>query len=416
MTTNPLRVWLTSSGKITESNENCTHFMMDGGKINLSEHYEIFQEMYVKYIDHKHSIVERRTPIFKMFIDFDVLSEMECDISEYVICIQECIKNIYGNNYICIITGNNNHKNVKRGDKTFIKQGYHLHWPDILVDQSTALKIRKCIVIRLNTCFGKVSHFNDSWEKIIDKCVYEQNGLRILGSDKCSFSDGIRNYENRIKIIKYVFNGIENDKFLTEDYKTNIIKAVKDTSIRTNSELITDYKSLPEYEEEIEEDTGVKSGFIVIKKESKEYVAIEKFFKNYVIGYKFQDIRKILKSKESPLYILESKSKYCQNIEDFHSNNHIFFKLTPSGFCQKCRSDRQGIICCCRDYSSNFIEITPTLESILNWKKPKSKEVIIQRDYSLDSQLERMENRIIGKPQFNGPSHQTKKKNTLKKL
>ena len=43
-----------------------------------------------------------------------------------------------------------------------------------------------------------MSHFNDSWEKIIDKCVYEQNGLRILGSDKCSFSDGIRNYENRI--------------------------------------------------------------------------------------------------------------------------------------------------------------------------------------------------------------------------
>ena len=33
---------VTSSGKITETNENCTHFMMDG-KINLSEHYEIFK-------------------------------------------------------------------------------------------------------------------------------------------------------------------------------------------------------------------------------------------------------------------------------------------------------------------------------------------------------------------------------------
>lgn len=415
MTTNPLRVWLTSSGKITETNENCTHFMMDGGKINLSEHYEIFQEMYVKYIEHKHSIVERRTPIFKMFIDFDVLSEKECCISEYVICIQECIKNIYGNDYICIITGNDNHKNVKRNDKVFIKQGYHLHWPNILVDQGTALKIRKCIVIRLNTCFGKVSHFNDSWEKIIDKCVYEQNGLRILGSDKCSFSDGIRNYENRIKIIKFVFNGKKSDESLTEMYKADTLKAVKDTSIRTDSELITEYINLPEYEEEIEEDSVDKGGFDVIKKESKEYLAIEKFFRNYVVGYKFQDIRKILKAKESALYILESKSKYCQNIEDFHSNNHIFFKLTPSGFCQKCRSDRQGIICCCRDYSSNFIPITPTLLSILSWKKPKTKEVDIPRNYSLDSLLERMENRIIGKPQFNGPTNQAKKKNKLKK-
>lgn len=415
MTTNPLRVWLTSSGKITETNENCTHFMMDGGKINLSEHYEIFQEMYVKYIDHKHSIVERRTPIFKMFIDFDVLAEKECYISEYVMCIQECIKNIYGNDYICIITGNDNHKNVKRGDKVFIKQGYHLHWPDILVDQVTALNIRKCIVIRLNTCFGKVSHFNDSWEKIIDKCVYEQNGLRILGSDKCSFSDGIRNYENRIKIIKFVFNGKHMDEMLTEIYKTDTLKAVKDTSIRTNTKVITEYINLPEYEEEVEEDVGGKSGFDVIKKESKEYLAIEKFFRNYVTGYKFQDIRKILKAKESPLYILESKSKYCQNIEDFHSNNHIFFKLTPSGFCQKCRSDRQGTICCCRDYSSNFIPITPTLVSVLNWKKPKSKEVDIPRNYSLDSLLERMENRIIGKPQFNGPTQQAKKRNKQKK-
>ena len=97
---NPLNTWFFSTGKIvTDSKiQNVTHFMLDGGKIDLTKDHDIFQELYTKYINCKNCIVERKTDIFKFFIDFDVLSEVIIDIHEYALIIQQAISNIYKKN------------------------------------------------------------------------------------------------------------------------------------------------------------------------------------------------------------------------------------------------------------------------------------------------------------------------------
>jgi hypothetical protein len=403
---NPLLLWFHSCGKIVKDSnlQKTTHFMLDGGKIDLSSDYLTFQEMYAKYIKCKNCIVERKTNVFLFFIDFDVLCEEIIDVNPFIKSIQETMKFIYQKEYVCIITGADKNKIIKRDNIDYIKQGYHLHWPDIYVDKHLALKIRKNIVINLTTMYGKDSKFYDSWEKIIDKTVYEQNGLRLIGSDKCSISDGIKTYENRVYEIKFVYNGLVYSQELTNFYKekSNILKAIKDTSIRTNKDKLTEYKNLNEYEETEEEYTD-KGGFERIKKNSTECIAIEKFLKNYVIGYRLEDIRHILKVKDKELYIIDSKSKYCQNIKDFHSNNHIFFKLSPFGFCQKCRSERHGEHGCCREYNSEYISITTSLESALGWKRPKSKDISESKDFNISNLLEKLENNITGKPKFMGP-------------
>ena len=380
---NPLLLWLHSCGKIVKDSnlQKTTHFMLDGGKIDLSADYCTFQEMYAKYINCKNCIVERKTDVFLFFIDFDVLSTEEIDIHQFIKNIQETITSIYKKEYTCIITGANKNKIIKRDNIDYIKQGYHLHWPEILVNKQLANSIRKNIVIKLTTVFGKDPNFYDSWEKIIDKTVYEQNGLRLIGSDKCSMSDGRQKYEQRVYEIKFVYTGLNYNKELTNEYKSNVLLAVKDTSIRTDCTQLTEYKNLTEYEETEDDDYTNKGGFERIKKSSPEYAAIEKFFKNYVFGYRLEDIRHILKAKEKEIYIIDSKSKYCQNIKDFHSNNHVFFKLSPFGFCQRCRSERHGEHGSCREYNSEYItniNISDDDMSIMNKITPQKRKSIYE--------------------------------------
>tara|TARA_B100000965_G_scaffold406855_1_gene449845 strand:+ start:1308 stop:2582 length:1275 start_codon:yes stop_codon:yes gene_type:complete len=412
---NPLTTWFYTTGKFVTDSEKqeVTHFLLDGGKLDISKDYELFQEMYSKYIHFKNCIVERKTNLFKFFIDFDFNSTEIIDISGFIEVIQDVIENIYGVPQLCIITCADKYKEIIKSGIKYIKQGYHLHWPDILVDKYTAKAIRKNILVRMKTEFGEIESSRDKWEKIIDKCVYDANGLRIIGSDKCSISDGIKFYENRVYEVKSVYNGKNFEKELTKEYISNNLLAIRKTSVRSDVTCITPYKNLQFYEET--EDSGETSsmrGFNRLDKDSNEYISIIKFFNNYIPHYKSEDIRIIQKSKDNPVYIIATKSKYCQNKGDFHSHNNIYFKLTPSGFCQKCLSESQGEFGCCRDYQSEPVPISPGLESALGWKKPKEKpgDLPNSEKFTLENILFKMENRITNKQQSLGPTKCKKNK------
>lgn len=403
---NPLHIWLASTGKrvADSSKQDVTHFMFDGGKYDISTDHDEFQVMYSKYIKFKNCIVERKTKFFKFFIDFDVLSEEIINIDDYMVIIQNTLNNLYKqDNLVCIITGADKIKEIYKNGILYLKQGFHLHWPDIIVDKHTSLSIRRNLIVNLTTVFGKDEKYYDSWEKIIDRCVYENNGLRLVGSDKCTISDGIKVYEDRIYILKDVYTGTKRDESLFDFYNLDTFQLVKNTSIRTDSQSITEINILSEYVE-TDENTETSCGnLITLSKNSTEYKAIEKFFKLHATGYRVEDIRNISKSKDKDLYLISSKSKYCQNKQDFHTSNHIYFKLTPNGLCQKCMSESHGIHGWCRDFESSYEPVTQSLISILNWKKPKSKEIKKPENFSIPNLLVNLENRITGKCTFMGP-------------
>lgn len=403
---NPLNVWFFSTGKIVtdSTKQEVTHFMFDGGKLDISSDHETFQLMYSKYIDHKNCIVERKTEFFKFFVDFDVLSEEIINIHEYIIVIQGTLSNLYKNNdLLCIVTGADKNKELHKSDKVYLKQGFHLHWPNLIVNKETAKCIRKNLIVNLTNVFGKNEKHYDTWEKIVDKCVYENNGLRLIGSDKCTISDGNKIYEERIYILKAVYIGTNTDESLFDFYKKDTFQLVKDTSIRSDEKCITKIYDLAEYVE-TEDVSETRCGNLVnLSRTSIEYIAIEKFFKLHASGYRVEDIRSISQVKDKCIYLISSKSKYCQNKQDFHTNNHIYFKLSPSGLCQKCMSENHGIHGPCREFQSKCVPITTALESTLKWKKPKSKEIKKTTNFSLPSFLETLENNITGKDTFMGP-------------
>jgi len=394
---NPLKLWFYSTGKIVKDTSISTHYSMEGFKLNLTEDYNTFQELYAKHIKCKNCLVEKKTEFFKFFIDFDVLSEIIIDEEPYLKCIQDVIFNIYNiKNLKCISTVPNKNIKIVKEDKTFIKQGFHFHWPDLIVNVETAIKIRSNILVNIKTLFGKVDHFDNDWEKIIDKCVYKKNGLRLIGSDKCTIADNTRVY-----VLKNVYIDKNTDKEMFNYYTDNIIELVRDTSIRSNKTEITKYINLTEYEEE--ENLISNSDISPISKNSQVFLEIQKFFKNHATGYNVEDLGNISKVKGKDIYLIYTRSKYCQNKQGFHKNNHIFFKLTPSGLCQKCLSQNTGQHGCCRDYQSSYVPLSNGVISALNWKKPKFKETQLQGSFSINGLLERLENRIVSKDVFKGP-------------
>ncbi len=405
---NPLKIWFYSTGKIVTDNSLTTHYSMEGFKLNLSEDYDTFQELYAKNIKFKNCLVEKKTDFFRFFIDFDVLSEIIIDEEPYLKCIQEVIFNIYNiKDLKCISTIPDKNIEIIKDNKKFIKQGFHFHWPDLIVDVETAIKIRSNILVSIKTVFGKVEHFDNDWEKIIDKCVYKKNGLRLIGSDKCTISDSTRVYEDRVYILKDVYIDKIFNKEMVEYYTNNMLALVKDTSVRSDKTEITKYVNLNEYEEETQ---VLNSELISVSKNSPVYLEIKKFFKNHATGYNVEDLGNISKVNGKDMYLIYTKSKYCQNKNGFHKNNHIYFKITPTGLCQKCLSQNTGIHGCCRDYQSSYVPLSTGVLSALNWKKPKEKISCSQESFSINGLLERLENKLTNKNSFSGPG---KRKNTV---
>jgi hypothetical protein len=405
---NPLKIWFYSTGKIVTDNSLTTHYSMEGFKLNLSEDYDTFQELYAKNIKFKNCLVEKKTDFFRFFIDFDVLSEIIIDEEPYLKCIQEVIFNIYNiKDLKCISTIPDKNIEIIKDNKKFIKQGFHFHWPDLIVDVETAIKIRSNILVSIKTVFGKVEHFDNDWEKIIDKCVYKKNGLRLIGSDKCTISDSTRVYEDRVYILKDVYIDKISNKEMVEYYTNNMLALVKDTSVRSDKTEITKYVNLNEYEEETQ---VLNSELISVSKNSPVYLEIKKFFKNHATGYNVEDLGNISKVNGKDMYLIYTKSKYCQNKNGFHKNNHIYFKITPTGLCQKCLSQNTGIHGCCRDYQSSYVPLSTGVLSALNWKKPKEKISCSQESFSINGLLERLENKLTNKNSFSGPG---KRKNTV---
>ena len=125
MSENPVRLWCKSTGKIigpNSSDKTATHFMLDGGKLDLSEDYDTFQEIYAKYYNHKNCIVENKTKFFKFFIDFDVLTTEDFDIDLYVKTIQNVLKHIYNLYNKCIICCTDKDKIIIKEDQKYTKK------------------------------------------------------------------------------------------------------------------------------------------------------------------------------------------------------------------------------------------------------------------------------------------------------
>jgi len=418
---NSLTKWLKITNQYSGENEDSkpSHLMLNGYKLFINDNnIELFNKKYGEALENNAElyVVECKKEIFKLFFDLDfLLSEqkyneiMEKDLetnlfTEMIKIINDIIYDFYGKYYNCIITtadiklvkkiykNKDNPENITH--KEFIKKGFHLHFPDININKNYALEIRK-------TCIIKMNKFNEEFENtvndIVDEHVFTTSGLRMTGSKKGHFVSQTREFicEGRpYKLLFTLKNNEINDEFKCE-LDNNLLMLINNTSIITNEQYITNISNNPnlecdecEYTNNLGDEDRTGTWNRLLKTDTK-HIEIFRFFNTYVKDYTIRDLKRIYYSDNESVYILCSQSKYCSNIGRNHNSEHIYFKLTREGICQKCfckcdtmEERKWGF---CKEYSSNVIPCTPHLRKVLNFKEIKIDKTKIIKNNKVNS-------------------------------
>lgn len=407
MRDNILKRWLISNNCLLDKNSDLkpTHFFLDGGRANIEfDKLEEFHSVYTNCINNNIQlfVIECKTKIFRFFADLDFAS-YEPIGEDYIIDIINTINSSVSYLYsmdLNVIVCSTTSKKINKNGKSLVKQGYHLYWPDVYVNISIAIKIRRYILDKIKIIYGEREDHN-TWSDVIDEVVYKANGIRMNGSYKINITNTDDNKkrfqtENR----KYTLLTVLNNKDVVEteiQKLTNISELIKYTSIRTNKTEPTEIKitepleindniTIDTQEQQIDKDDD-EFYLKRINKNNRKYDEILKFFDVHVSNknYKTSDIKSILHIEKTDSYVLKTSSKYCQNIEREHNSCGVYFFLSKNGFCQKCyckcnttEGRNNGL---CKNYSSPIIPCSLHILRALNWEvKKKNPKKIIEDD------------------------------------
>jgi hypothetical protein len=418
MRPNLLKNWLKNTNqfildKDSDIIKKYTHLLLDGGKVSIQpENLETFYKLYAECLTKKISlhVVEQKTPIFKLFFDLDFLNEdiMEFEfITNVINLIQEVMLNVYSYNHKVILC-TTSPKQVNKNDKCYFKQGIHLHYPTIFVDSDTAIKIRTVILHKLQTTLGERNEIN-TWNDVVDYTVFKSNGIRMIGSSKCSFKKG---EDGKTKLIdeKKIYMPVKIIDCYKKDYEEELqellkdnIKLVKNTSIQSFEIEITKTLNLPEIKEDEcdecdEDDENLHSQKSrILSKSSIEHKAIFRFFEVHVPNYSVNDLKNIMCFGKNA-YVIKTKSKFCQNVERSHKSCQIYFKLTKKGLTQRCLCVCDTLdgrkFGYCKDYESTHIKCTDKLLQILEWNS-KKKSIDTTNSIIYTSNIDTFRNKLL---------------------
>lgn len=290
-----------------------THTLMNGEGIlivNPDETDEFFQS----YVDSVNSgiklyVVEQKTTAFKFFIDLDYKSDVKLtdeEIMQFCIQINEIIPGR------CLIAKARPRpimsENVKK-----IKSGVHIHFPDLIVNKSEAMKLRSKVIDTLG---------EGLWDKIIDPAVYGPSGLRMLWSHKYPAGDPYIPWKEVGK--DAVFSKVCN------------VETIKLFSIKTDEV----FKPVQQ--------TNVAS-----------IHSIEEFINNNIKGHETTVVKRVQRHEYNGWYI-GTDSRYCENIRAKHKSNHVWFSIHSGLISQKCFDEN------CSEFRGREYLLPPSLVSNLN--------------------------------------------------
>ncbi len=178
--------------KTQEMIDSWTHIFMNGQNqggcaiVDDPEVYRAFLASYADDINHNRSlyVLERPTPIFRMYVDFDIPNVLIDDVS-----LDTLITKVLGTFKNCF---------PDAPKRTFClsaclyrsakKSGVHLYFPFMYVDSAMAVDMCRRLIHYLRISYGLTyTPSREVWEKIVDTSVYngKKASLRMVGSHKC---------------------------------------------------------------------------------------------------------------------------------------------------------------------------------------------------------------------------------------
>lgn len=382
-----------------------THRLFDGGNLHIKK--EDMDEFFIENArdmvsGQKNYITELRTPIFKYFMDLDIYDEFFYSgksLFKIITKIQTALSFFFERHdfdsdvYVCTTPP----KNVKKDEEEYIKTGVHLIWPFIHVTQEIALFLRQFVIQYLEEKIGARPVYN-SWDDVIDESVYNQNGLRMIGSYKATICKICKNKEpNKLDSGRFGCNVcfgigrnlgihtytltyiISTNKTIKKKLLKTVLKkqsdmmktlSIQTIKLKSNINIEEPYPSWFNINLASKRNTKVvgqmlkKTRFqknICGKKcetiDESDIVESIKTFINSTFGrmnhYKKIGIKTIRKSTSAKkeCYWVSTDSTYCLNVNRAHTSAEIYFEIDYDRMTQRCFSvknatyDREDGLC-----------------------------------------------------------------------
>jgi len=374
-----------------------THYLLDGGiwKVPMNRYQEFLRLLATDLQNgERYYISENRSELFRFVCDLDFYNEIEMTTTEIENIVRE-LQSVMNMHYqlplIKVIICGTETKQKTINETIYTKTGFHLVWPKIWISTDNAKKMRIKFIERLENIFGPRS-LDNSWDDVVDIAIYEDNGLRMIGSRKISICKKCKNQtecelcnktgkidEGRIyKPISVIeshlvctdstgtmefLHKLKTDYYLTL-LETSIINYhnFQETPLMNDIDVILPIQKKKSKTKTNDQSKQVINEEILIKK--LETIIKKNFKENY------NDIvtHKLTKVGETR-YFLEPKNNFCMNVNRNHGSSGIYFNITPSGITQRCMCKKKtttgrlnGI---CSEYHSKEIPLTKVLVKLL---------------------------------------------------
>jgi hypothetical protein len=432
----PWKEWLRINSMFCsqQGTKEKTHYLLDRGVLNVPDiKSQFFLQKYADFLSKKVPmfVVELKTPVFRMFGDWDFFNTRGTNMSIDEMCaivrisqqvMQSCFpykSSLELRTIMCYAP--RKYMTDKDGDEVE-KDGWHTVWPDIYVDEENAIKLITLIFNKTVKTFGERKVKKYGWTKVIDKSVYECNGLRMIGSRKmvkcksckkqttqhCTECNGTQMAdEGRAYVPVSVLDGngiILKDEL--EKLEQNTTYTVMQNTLRTELSKQKDkiYFALDDIEllqhlkftrdvkgsKRSRSDDKVyvtptkskKSGFVEVQTLTNDtglVSSIEMFIKRVFPKIPSLKVTKIM-GMEDKCYLLKTNSNFCLNLGREHETTSIYFHVGKSGIAQKCfcRCDTtegrlSGKRCC--DFTSSRIMLPVKLYRVFFGQPPSSYKI-----------------------------------------
>lgn len=419
--------------RVKDKGEEATHYCLVGGKycIPQEKHGEWLEE-YARHLQMSSEpvyFVERRTPLFRMHYDWDMIQSDVPSLQDVVGMVRICtavFRRFYpdapeDSRFTAIVLRSPTMAKTvcAEGSSAQVavqKTGFHIIWPLLVVNQVQALTMREACVVELVRSLPPRVFPANSVEEVVDDCVLLDNGLRMVGSDKarqCDVCGGKgrvngehcmncrygRLPERRVYTPFCVVSDggeLDGDKLRVLQREENKLPLVSCCSIRSfrteptpgyikpalvpevTPELVTKEKKRQAMQKQRLAtgkpvcESGIKwlSDATQIERSSVLFQQMQEFIQQKMGRPEWAQVqlKTFLFSPSACRYFIKvwsEGSRWCGNVGREHGSSTIFFVVTKNGVVQKCFSKKKAVEPHCCNYASVAVKLTRVLHAVL---------------------------------------------------
>ncbi len=326
-----------------------THLLLDGGKLSVpDQQHSLFLSDYANAVARGEPlyVVETRTPVFRLFVDFDFKPPPPPDIITAAVQSTCSIAHYFFDATSQAVV-------LRKDVESDAKIGVHITWNDIRVDSTLAMAFRAHIVTALEAAAPE-----HDWKDIVDASVYSGSGLRLPWSSKVGVPG--------VYLPKHTcaHEGTVADIPLPTT-AAEIRTWVKATSIRAPGAVVT--RSCVVSHDSIAARSTATPQNVTHESVADHAAALAAFHDTLPAPYRDQAFTSMHRFGDFCM-VLRSNSKKCGNKNHTeHTKNTVYFVILRKGYAYQrcyCRKDvvREGGVTCA-DYVS---EAWPVSQEIVD--------------------------------------------------